>query len=284
MPPNSQGYLTLRSAWMASGLDLPADPADAAWAHLLVEAARQAGHDRQAALHDGADGVALLDEERLARRRALIDPARAAAIGDSYGAGDTIALCAVDRDRMGASLLQSNASGFGAHLVVPGSGIFLHNRGIGFSLEPGHPGEYRPGRRPAHTLSPTAVTGAGGSLRAVLGSMGGDAQPQILLQVLARWLVSGQEPGDVVAAGRWVLSGGETGFDTWYRGGDHLTVVVEGQAPDGWAPGLARRGHRVEVADGYAHRFGHAHLITVSGDHLAGATDPRPRFGAAAGF
>jgi gamma-glutamyltranspeptidase len=29
----------------------------------------------------------------------------------------------------------------------------------------------------------------------------------------------------------------------------------------------------------YDGSFGHAHLITVDDGHLAGATDPRPRFG-----
>jgi len=284
VPPNSQGYLTLASAWIAAGLDLPEDPSDPRWAHLLVEAARQAAGDRLAALYEGADGTSLLTEERLAPRRARIDPDRAAVISGSFGAGDTIALTTVDQDRMGVSVLQSNASGFGSHLVLPGMRIFLHNRGIGFSLEQGHPGEYGPGRRPAHTLSPLAVTGPDGRLRGVLGSMGGDGQPQFLLQVLARWLVAGQEPGPAVAAGRWVLRGGQSGFDTWNAGGDDLTVVIEANAPAGWAAGLTERGHRVEAARPFDHGFGHAHLISVEDGHLAGGTDPRPRFGAASGY
>jgi len=284
VPPNSQGYLTLASAWIAAGLELPEDPTDPAWAHLLVEAARQAAGDRLDALYEGADGPALLAEERLAPRRARIHADRAAVIGGSFGVGDTIALTTVDRDRMGVSVLQSNASGFGSHLVVPGLRIFLHNRGIGFSLQPGHPGEYRPGRRPAHTLSPLAATTPDGRLRGVLGSMGGDGQPQFLLQVLARWLVGGQAPGDAVAAGRWVLRGGQTGFDTWNAGGDDLTVAIEANAPAGWAGGLTERGHRVETARAFDHGFGHAHLISVEDDHLAGGTDPRPRFGAASGY
>ena len=284
VPPNSQGYLTLASAWIAAGLDIPEDPSDPAWAHLLVEASRQAAGDRLASLYEGADGTALLAEERLAPRRARIDRDRAAVIGGSFGAGDTIALCTVDRDRMGVSVLQSNASGFGSHLVLPGLRIFLHNRGIGFSLEEGHPGEYGPGRRPAHTLSPLAVTGPDGSLRGVLGTMGGDGQPQFLLQVLARWLVAGQAPGPAVAAGRWVLRGGQRGFDTWNAGGDDLEVAIEAHAPAGWAAGMSERGHRVETVRPFDHGFGHAHLISVEDGHLAGGTDPRPRFGAAAGY
>ena len=283
VPPNSQGYLTLASAWIAAGLDIPEDPGDPRWAHLLIESARQAAADRLAVLHEGADGPALVSEARLAPRRAAIDPERAAVLAGRYRSGDTIALCTADGEGMGVSVLQSNASGFGSHLALPGLGIFLHNRGIGFSLEPGHPAEYGPGRRPPHTLCPLAVTNPDGSLAAVAGSMGGDGQPQYLLQVLARWLVGGEEPGTAVAAGRWSLRSGQNGFDTWTAGGDDLEVLVEGHAPESWSEGLVRRGHRPVPTAAFEHGFGHAHLITAQDGHLAGGTDPRPRYGAAIG-
>jgi gamma-glutamyltranspeptidase len=87
-------------------------------------------------------------------------------------------MCAVDGDRMGVSLIQSNAADFGAHVFEPNTRISLQNRGLGFSLEPGHPAEYGPGRRPPHTLSPALVTRPDGTLAIVLGSMGGDTQPR----------------------------------------------------------------------------------------------------------
>ncbi|HZB72016.1 MAG TPA: gamma-glutamyltransferase, partial [Acidimicrobiales bacterium] len=284
VPPNSQGYLTLAGAGIAEDLPLPDDADDPAWAHLLVEAARAAGHDRPAVLHEGADGGALLDPGRLASRRAAVSPDRPAAWGDeAYAAGDTIHLAVVDGERMGVSLIQSNAAGWGCHVVVPGVRVFLHNRGIGFSLVPGHPAEYRRGRRPPSTLSPALVTRPDGSLHTVLGTMGGDSQPQILLQLLARLLLGGESPSRAVAAGRFVLSGAGGGFATWDDGGD-VRVDVEGQAPSGWHEGLAARGHRVQGFPAFDHHFGHAHVITVAGDHLAGATDPRPRTGLAAGY
>ena len=66
---------------------------------------------------------------------------------------------------MAVSLIQSNAAGWGAGIVVPGTGVFLQNRGIGFSLEAGHPAELAPGRRPPHTLAPALVTRADGDAR-----------------------------------------------------------------------------------------------------------------------
>ncbi|MGH2889501.1 MAG: gamma-glutamyltransferase [Solirubrobacteraceae bacterium] len=289
-PPNSQGYLTLAGAWIADGLELPA-PGDPAWAHLLIEAARQAAHDRLDVLHEHADGRSLLAPERLAPRRAAIDPAGASRLGVPSAAGDTVAICAVDSRRQGVSLMQSNAGGWGARLVLPGTGIFLHNRGRGFSLRAGDRAEYGPARRPPHTLSPTVVTDRGGRLRAVLGTMGGDGQPQILLQLLARLLVAGQDPGDVLRAGRFVLApplgeGPETvddGFSTWRSGGE-VTVQVEAHAPARWGDGLQALGHAVSAAGAYSSDFGQAQLIDVRDGALWGASDPRAGAGAAAGW
>ena len=174
VPPPSQGYLTLAGAAVAERLGLGADPDDPAWAHLLVEAWRAVGHDRPDVLFDGADGAALLAPERLAAAAARISAAGAAppdvgpgrgTVGPAVarlGDGDTTHLCAIDADGLGVSLTQSNALDFGSHLVEPATGIFLHNRGVGFSLLEGHPAEVGPGRRPPHTLSPMLATAPAG--------------------------------------------------------------------------------------------------------------------------
>ncbi|MET0864061.1 MAG: gamma-glutamyltransferase [Nakamurella sp.] len=280
VPPPSQGYLVLAGARIADRLDLPDNPADPQWAHLLSEAARWAGHDRDAVLFDGADGTELISEERLDARRALIDPDRRTAPPSPDAAGGTIHLCTVDGDGMGVSLIQSNAAGWGCQLVVPGTGIFLQNRGIGFSLQQGHPGELAPGRRPLHTLAPALVTGPRG-LTAVLGTQGGDIQPQVVLQLLARVLRNGEPPGVAMAAPRWSL--GEGGFDTWAGAGPQSTNL-ESTAPQSWAAGLANRGHRV-VRSAPGTNYGHAQLIVVGADGMfAGASDPRALTGAAIGW
>jgi gamma-glutamyltranspeptidase/glutathione hydrolase len=286
-PPPSQGYLAVAGAWIAAGLPLPSGstgPDEALWAHLLVEAARQAGWDRPDVLHSEVDGSALLAPSRLGPRRAAIDASvSSSSVGPvPAGAGDTTYLCVVDGERRGVSLIQSNASGFGSLAVEPATGINLHGRGLGFSLVPGHPAEYGPGRRPPHTLAPLLATRPGdGSLAAVLGTMGGDAQPQILLQVAARLFAHGQGPGPAVAAGRWWLQSGPGGFDTWTGPAGGQRVVVEGHAPAGWSPGLAERGHPVVLAEAFDHGAGHAHAIVVRDDHVAGAADPRCRTPAA---
>jgi gamma-glutamyltranspeptidase/glutathione hydrolase len=285
VPPNSQGYLILAGAWVASRLNLPDDPDDPLWAHLLIEAARQAAYDRPSALHEAADGQALIADDRLQPRLAAIDCDRAAHLGDSFRAGGTMYMCVVDAHGLGVSLIQSNAGGFGSYLIEPATGIFLHNRGIGFSLTPGHPAEYGPRKRPPHTLSPALVTDLHGRLRLLVGTMGGDTQPQILLQVLARILHNHQSVGDAIAAPRWTLeSPSQPGpFHTWSSHG-RVNVILEPGSPPLWLKGLSDRGHRASMPAAGPLTFGHAQAIMSHPHHLEGAADPRALAGEAAGY
>ena len=108
------------------------------------------GHDRDAVLAETADPRRAAGARRASRaawRRSIRNtrprcPGRRAAAAPIY-------LCAVDADGMGVSLIQSNAADFGAHLVEPRTGIFLHNRGIGFSLDGRPSRRVRPGSSPA---------------------------------------------------------------------------------------------------------------------------------------
>jgi gamma-glutamyltranspeptidase/glutathione hydrolase len=284
-PPTSQGYLTLAASAIASELELPADPDDPRFAHLLVEAVRAASFDRLDVLYDGADGAALIAPERLAARRGWIDDDKAMALGVPSAPGGTVAVVAVDRDGGAVSMLQSNASGFGSGLGLEGLGIFLQNRGTGFCLEAGHPAEYGPRRRPPHTLSPLIVTTADGELLATMATMGGDTQPQILLQLLARLLVAHERPDVAVNAGRFALGAGAPstrpagppGFDTWSALG-RVTVGLEDGVPTSWAEGLLSRGHDVRPG---ARPAGHAQVIVSSESGLLAASDPRSAPGAA---
>ena len=198
----------------------------------MIEASRAAAFDRPDVLHEHAESAALLNLDMLAARRSRIDPNQAVSWGDSYADGGTMYMCVVDRNGMGVSLIQSNAAGFGAHVMIGDTGIFLHNRGIGFNLTPGHPAEYGPGRRPPHTPSPALITN----------------QPQIVLQMFARMLHLGESPGQVVSAGRFNLASPDpkSGFDTWTAGGQ-VRVKLEPHLAH-WEAGLTERGHVVDVA------------------------------------
>jgi gamma-glutamyltranspeptidase/glutathione hydrolase len=316
VPPPSQGYLTLAGAWIAEYRGLPADPDDPCWPHLIAESARAAGGDRFEVLHEGADGEALLAPERLEALAHSVDRDRVAADlgapegvvsgahpspdhGDhSVGAadrpatlssdGDTTHLCTADAEGLGVSITQSNAQDFGAHLVAGETGVFLHNRGMGFTLDRGHPAEYGPGRRPTHTLSPALVTRPDGTLAQVIGTMGGDHQPQILLQLLARLLVSGENPARAIRAPRVVLDApGAPPFRLWSA--PERSLLVEGDAPGSWVEGLEARGHRVRTTGPLNPvDVGCSQIISVGGRDggapLRGASDPRSPEGAALGW
>jgi gamma-glutamyltranspeptidase/glutathione hydrolase len=197
-----------------------------------------------------------------------VDARRAAPLFALRGDGGTIGLAAVDPSGMGVALIQSNFKQWGSGLFV--DGIALHNRGAAFSAREGDLAEYGPGRRPPHTLSPLLVARPDGSLHSVIATMGGQSQPQILLQLLARRLKAGQEPGEVVAAGRWVL--------------ERHGLAVESHAASDWFYGLPARGQRVLRRPSFSDQFGHAQMISVEDDHLAGAADPRTFGGTASGF
>ena len=86
-----------------------------------------------------------------------------------------------------------------------------------------------------------------------------------------------------INAGRWVLKGPQTGFDTW-TGAGGPGIAVEGHASGAWAQGLAERGHRVETSPEWDSGFGHAHAIVIEPNGgLSGAADPRTVVGSCSG-
>ncbi|WP_131741152.1 gamma-glutamyltransferase, partial [Actinomadura roseirufa] len=281
--PNSQGYVLLLAVALAAGLGLPRAPDEASWAHLLAESVLAAADDRAEVLHEDADGDALVHPERIRSLRAAIDPARHWRRRGAIMAADTTCVCAVDERGMAVSLLQSNANGLGSLLFEPGTGINLHNRGIGFGLAPGRPDEYGPRRRPPHTLVPVLVTRPDGALRAVLGCTGGDLQPQIGLQLLVRMLAHRTPPDEALAAPRWRLATGLGLFETW-QGRSPIRLDLEHGVPAAWTRDLPGYGHLVRAAtedDG----FGEAQVIeTDPTGGLRGAAEPRTSHAAALGY
>jgi gamma-glutamyltranspeptidase/glutathione hydrolase len=163
------------------------------------------------------------------------------------------------------SLIQSNYMGLGSN-VATSTGFILQNRGAGFTLQPGHPNQLAPGKRPFHTLSPTLWTRRG-TLAALLGTRGGHQQPQYLLR-LARLLFSaGEAPATAQDAPRWA--------DASDAGHPHR-VKMEARVGEQTVSALQRRGHEVVVAADYEPGWGPASVVTVSSSGLrTGAADPR---------
>ncbi len=257
-PPNGQGIAALMALNLAAGFDLGAmgwQSADTY--HCLIESMKLAFAD---ALHYVADPRAvdvpigpLLSREYAARRRQEIrlDSAlRDVSYGQPGGAADTVYVTAVDGEGNACSLINSVFHSFGSGLVVPGTGIALQNRGALFSLDEAHPNFLRGGQRPYQTIIPGLAT-RGDQLWLSFGVMGGFQQPQGHLQVISNMVDFGLDSQAALDALRFhvdVENGGE--------------VKVEAGLPHETIAELRRRGHEVDVVDGYARTvFGGGQII-----------------------
>ncbi len=284
IPPNGQGIAALIALGVLENLPYDAAPAgSAARMHLEVEAMRVAFAELYAHVadpeHMRTESAALLEPGYLQRLAAQVDPARAGSYqAGQPGNGGTVYLCAADAEGRMISYIQSNFKGFGSGVVVPGTGIALHNRGMGFVTTPGHPNQVAGGKRPMHSIIPAFMTQDGKPLMA-FGVMGGNMQAQGHLQMVLRTRVDGLEPQAAVDAPRWRID-------------DEAMLTLEPSVPAGIVDELRSMGHALRVAPPGNLDFGSAQLIerldgaTVGGDNppvYAAGSDPR-RDGQAVGW
>ena len=111
---------------------------------LDLHRARAANAARDHLLGDPHGGE--IDVEALRDARA---PEDSGVMASPRASGDTVAMTAVDEEGRAVTLIQSLYAHFGSGLLEPETGIVLHNRGGGFSLERGPPRLPRPRRAPA---------------------------------------------------------------------------------------------------------------------------------------
>ncbi len=278
-PPNSQGFVLLEILSCVERIGIDPDPLGID-APALALAIRGAATDRDRHLadpkHMRIHPSTLLDDGHLA---ALGDEIRAglpgtAAPSASTVRGDTIALVAADAEGFAISLIQSLFSGFGSGILEPDTGIVAHNRGACFTLDPGHPNELAPGKRPAHTLLPV-IAQRDGRPAVVTGTMGGYAQPQIDASTLIRRVDLGASPADAVAAPRWLCAGMDP-----ERG--EPFVLAEADVPSTTRDALERSGfHVTDIGEGRG-SAGHAHMIAIGDGGFEAGSDPRADGGALA--
>lgn len=290
MPPSTQGLAALQILGILDAAGA-ADTTDSSVdrIHLVAEATRLAFADRDRFVADRDHAPApvdrLLDPAYLAARAGLIGRGRAmvavkpglAASGTPAARpadGDTVWFGAVDPSGRMVSVIQSLYFDFGSGIVPRGTGVLMQNRGAGFRLDADHPNVLAPGKRPFHTLCPLLVT-QGGAPHAVIGTMGGEGQPQTCAMLALRLFVDGLDPQAAVEAPRWLYG------RTW--GAATLTLTLEEELSQ-TARELKERGHPVQVGGSRLDQMGHAGVIRLdpAGVRLA-AADPRSD-GAALGF
>jgi gamma-glutamyltranspeptidase/glutathione hydrolase len=274
IPPNGQGIIALIALGILEHFDmasLAVDSADSV--HLQIEAVKLAFADALAYVAD-IDHMPwaperLLDPEYLRERSRLVDQQRAKPVTAGRPPhGGTVYLTAADASGVMVSMIQSNNIGFGSGVVVPGTGISLHNRGANFVATHGHPNEVGPNKRPYHTIVPGFMTKDGAPTMS-FGVMGGTMQPQGHVQVVVRIVDYGQNPQAACDGPRF----------RWVQG---LEVSFEDGFPAETLDELRRRGHQLVTVDDY-NQFGACQAIWRLEDGYLAASDPR-RDGHAAGF
>lgn len=266
LPPNGQGLVALLALALLEHLPLGSvGPDHPDTVHLQIEAIKLAFADCHAHLGDPAhmrvSASELLSPQRCRALAATIDPERASAVLPTRGRDHgTVYLSAADRQGRMVSFIQSNYLGFGSGIVVPGTGISLHNRGLGYSLDPDKPNRVGPRARPYHTIMPGFVMRAGAPLLS-FGVMGGHMQPQGHVQLVVRTAAYGQNPQAAIDAPRF------------YVGEDGLISLEAGMSPE-VAASLSRRGHALK-RDPSPVLFGGAQAIERRGSIYCAATDWR---------
>ncbi len=275
MPPNSQGITGLLALNVLRQLDWPMGaPMSADRIHAQVEAIKVAWSERDRRVSDPARGLAdpsslLADEHAtwLASRLAA-DRAQMFTPTNPPGGG-TVYLCAADGDGMMVSLIESNYMGFGSGVMGGSTGIMLQNRGAYFSLDPTHANALAPSSRTLHTLMPAMLL-RDGRAEVAFGAMGGDGQPQTMVQLVTGLLDDGLDPQAAVDRPRWVAQ-----TDAPFT---PLRVLsVESDGVDAAAvQSLRERGHEVELVEPRTPLMGWAQMIRRLPDGTyQGGADPR---------
>ncbi|HZP97269.1 MAG TPA: gamma-glutamyltransferase [Candidatus Limnocylindria bacterium] len=274
-PPVSQGHILLEELAIADGLDMTQLPwGSAECVHQMVEIKKMAFADRDA--FSGDPRVVPFAVDRLlapsfaaARRRAI--PGRASDRTDpGVMAADTTYLAVVDRDGNAVSLIESVFSEFGSACVVPGTGVLLNNRLVGFSLDAASPNALAPRKRPIHTLN-TVIALDGTTPRFVFGTPGRHAQVQTNFQLAVGLIDHGFDVQRAIEEPRWYHESGRA-------------LKIEARFPEATRKGLQSKGHDIVLLGDWAEVTGGAQAIAIDENGVfSGGADPR-REGHAAGY
>ena len=205
----------------------------------------------------------LLSDAYADERRKLIGTHATLPVAGDPPRGGTVYLCTADNEGNMVSFIQSNYMGFGSGLVVPGTGISLHNRGNNFTLDAAHPNCLAPGKRPYHTIIPGFLTKDGAAV-GPFGVMGGFMQPQGHVQMVMNTVDFGLNPQASLDAPRWEWESGNK-VSIEHTTAEHL---FRGLGPAGL-------GHEVSWS-GNQLGFGRGQIIWRDANGvLCGGTEPR---------
>ncbi len=268
MPPPSAGGVVLRQVLAAAEIlelhRLEWDSVERI--HLYVEALRRTYADRNQLVGDPefvkVPLQQLLDVAYIKQRLVGIDPKRATPSSE-VAAGvqmkeseQTTHFSVVDASGLAVANTYTLNGGFGAKLIVPGTGVILNNEMDDFTAKVGAPNMFglvqgpqnaiEPGKRMLSSMSPT-ILAKDGKLRAVIGSPGGPTITTTVAQVVMQLIDHGRSLKQAVVASRvhhqWLPD------QIWH----------EASLPAPTVAALSALGHKLQSRD----RIGHANCIEV---------------------
>lgn len=267
LPPNNQGIVALILLRMLDRIgSLGSDALSGERYHVMMEACRHAY-----ALRDRF--VADPDMSKVPVEHMLSDPVIDELVGridrnrrrpdigpvPEPAGTDTVYLTVVDGAGMAVSFINSLFADFGSGIVTRKTGVTLHNRGLGFVLDPNHPNRIGPRKRPMHTLVP-AMAMKGGAPWLSFGVMGAAFQPMGHVYVMTNMLDYGMDAQEALDHPRAFIEDDK--------------VVLEKSVPKALADDLAARGHAI----GWRPLpWGGGQIVEIDKARgvLIGASDPR---------
>lgn len=217
LPPPGQGFAALEMLNILEvcapehDVDLSAlGPSNPNYWHFLVEAKKLAYSDLQ--VYNGDPLFSDIPIDRLLSKsyaatlcdRIDMDVATEPSITGGLDGG-TIYLTTADRWGNMVSLIHSIFSVYGSGATIAPYGMMLHNRGVAFSLEEGHPNEVAPRKRPFHSIIAGFVLHNDEPLM-TFGNMGGSVQPETHVQHMVNVIDNGMNIQMTTDAARFTHS------------------------------------------------------------------------------
>ncbi len=263
IPPNGHGIVALMALNIMNGFNINVKCAETY--HKQIEAMKLAFEDGKRYISDKrfmkVTTEQLLSQEYANKRRQEIsDKAILPKHGNPY-CGGTVYLCTADEEGNMVSYIQSNYEGFGSGIVIPDTGIALHDRGANFSLDETMENCIAPCKKPYHTIIPGFLTKQGNAI-GPFGVMGGFMQPQGHMQTIMNLIDFYMNPQEALDAPRWQWVG-------------EKKILVEREFPYAITEELVRKGHNIFV-EAESIDFGRGQMILRQQNGVfAGATEPR---------
>lgn len=239
LPPNGHGITVLMALNIMEGFETGNERDTDINIHRMIESMKLAFSDSKKYVTDKNEMTvpveAMLNKNYASERRKLISENAIYPKSGEPFCGGTVYLCTADRDGNMVSHIQSNYMNFGSGLVVPETGIALHNRANNFSTDPEHDNFVKPFKKPYHTIIPGFILKDGEAI-GPFGVMGAFMQPQGQFQVITNLIDYNMNPQEALDAPRW----------QWIDG---MRIEVESDMPQNVIDGLIKRNHDVKVVE-----------------------------------